>query len=107
MLISIPTLISCRFRCPDTKTESSPIPQSESKSFSTAAKKTIGFDQYTEIKSSYIPHIEIKLISTIHTKTKSISMPALKPSDFRPAYKAQVNFDHSHKNKPVVPYTIK
>ena len=45
---------------------------------------------------SSISHIEIKSISTTHKKTKLSSMLTLKPSDFRPAFKNQAHFDHSH-----------
>ena len=44
------------------------------------------FHLYTEIKPISIPHNEINSIST-HTKTKSISLLTLKPSDLRHAYK--------------------
>ena len=54
-------------------------------------------DPYTEGKSSSIPSNGIKSISTTHTKTKPTSMFTLKPSDFPPAYKNQVNFGHPHK----------
>ena len=46
-----------------------------------------------------IPYTVIKSTSTAHTKTKSISMLTPKPSDLRPAFKNQVNFDHPHKNQ--------
>ena len=43
---------------------------------------------------------EIKSVSTTQTKTKSISVLILKPSDLRPAFKNRVNFDHHpHKNQ--------
>ena len=60
-------------------------------------KKLSQFRSSHEIKSSSIPHIEIKPISTTHTKTRSTSMLTLKPSAFRPACKNQVNFDHTQK----------
>ena len=56
MSISIPTLISSRFQCLDTKTELVSI------------------------------QTKTKPISTTHTKTKSISMLTLRPSDLWPAY---------------------
>ena len=67
------------------------------KDISTPTKKLSQFRSSHEIKSSSIPHIEIKPISTTHTKTRSTSMLTLKPSAFRPACKNQVNFDHTQK----------
>ena len=67
------------------------------KVISTPTKKLSQFRSSHEIKSSSIPHIEIKPISTTHTKTRSTSMLTLKPSAFRPACKNQVNFDHTQK----------
>ena len=51
------------------------------------------------MKSSSIPDIKIKPISTTHTKTKSISILTLESSDFRPVYIKQVSFDSSNENK--------
>ena len=54
---------------------------------------------YTDIKSIPIPPTEIKPVLTTHKKTKSISIPTLKPSQFWPEHKNQVNFDLPHKNQ--------
>ena len=56
-------------------------------------------DTWTEIESSVVPHIELDLISTIHAKTESSSILTLKPIDFWPACKNQINFDHPQKNE--------
>ena len=45
------------------------------------------------------PRTDIKSISITHTTIKPISILTLKPSDFRPAYQNQVNFDYPHKNQ--------
>ena len=78
-----------------TKTRSMPIDHSEMKSFSTT-HTTKSNSSYTVIKSSSIPYTEFKSIWTTHTKRKSICMLAFKTSDFRPAFKNNVNFDHPH-----------
>ena len=49
--------------------------------------------------SSLTLHTEIKSMSTAQTRTKSISMLTLKPSDWRPASKNRVNFDHHRPSK--------
>ena len=81
--------------------KSSSIPHLDSyteiKSSSIPHINQVNFDPYAKIKSSSIPQNGIKSISTTHTKTKSNSMLTLRPSDFWPAYKNQVNFDHPHK----------
>ena len=57
-----------------------------------------------------IPHTEIKPFSTTHTKTKSISMQTLKPSDLRARIQTKPmstthtktkSIDHNPKNKSI------
>ena len=69
---SIPTLISNRFRRPDTKTDLISIHTLEASNFRPPHKNQANSDIDTETKSIPIPHIEIKLISTTHTTTKPI-----------------------------------
>ena len=73
-----------------------PIHHSQMKSFSATHTTIKSISFYTWIKSSSIPHTEIKPIWTTRTKFKSICMIILKTSDFRTAVKNQVNFDHPH-----------
>ena len=87
-----------------TRNKSIPIPILKPTSFRPKDKNKViveqnqvNSDPYTEMKSSSSPHNEIKSISTTHTKTKSSSMLTL-PSDFRPAHKNKVDFDHPHEN---------
>ena len=53
---------------------------------------------YPEIKSSLIPHTEIKPISTTISKSESNPMLTLKTSNVPPAHKNKVNFDPRTKN---------
>ena len=111
--------MSSRFRCPDTKTE---IQRLITTHFRPPNQNYVNSDPYaeinsdhphnqthfnpkSEINSSSTPRTEIKLVSTTHTKTKSKSMFTPKPSDFRPAFKNHVNFDHPHKTKSIDPHT--
>ena len=77
-------------------------PDTKTKSFSTPTQNKVDSDLYTEIKSRSIPYVEVKSISTTHRKTKSSSMLTLKPSDLRPAYKNQGNFDHPHISQVII-----
>ena len=72
-------------------------PDIQPSNFRPPHKIQVNYDPFTEITSTSIPDIEIKPISTTHTKTRSTSMLTLKPSAFRPACKNQVNFDHTQK----------
>ena len=74
-------------------------PDIQPSNFRPPHKIQVNYDPFTEITSTSIPDIEIKPISTTHTKTKSISMLTLESSDFRSAYIKQVSFDPLHKNK--------
>ena len=71
------------------------------KSFSTTHTTTKNIS--SGIKSSSMPHTEITSIWTTRTKFTSICMLALKPSDFGPAYKNQVNFDRPHNKINFIP----
>ena len=93
-------------------------PDAKNKSFSTATQKpnqcrsTIlkwsHFRQPTHNRIHFIlhwnqvkfdPNTEIKTIWTTHTKYKSTCVLTLTTSDFRPAFKNQVNFDRPHNNQ--------
>ena len=47
-------------------------PDTKTKSFSIPTQKQVNSDPFTEIKSISIPHIEIKSISTTHTKRSQV-----------------------------------
>ena len=83
---SMPTLYEADFEAPKQKPRYF-NPYARNKSFSTATQNQAVSNLYTEMTSIPIPHTEIKSMSPTFTKTKSISMLALKPSDIRPVYK--------------------
>ena len=62
---------------------------------------------YPEIKSSLIPHTEIKPISTTISKSESNPMLTLKTSNVPPAHKNKVNFDPRTKNMSISVLTLK
>ena len=101
------TLTNSHFWRPHNKTshfrrphqyKSIPIPTLKCSQFRIPRQQQNQFNPYIEIRSSSIPFTEIEPISTTHTKTMAISMLALKPSGFWPAYKNQASFDHPRKN---------
>ena len=65
------------------------------------------FHPCTDIKEYSIPRTQIKSVWTTPTKTKSIFMLILKTTDFRPAYKWQVNFCYPHDDKKKFIPTLK
>ena len=112
----MPTLLSSRFRCPDTKPQwismltlkpSHFRPRHKNQinaappywdEFSTTHTTTRLISSYTGINSCSIPKTEIKSIWSTDTKTRS-NFHVIKNKKFRPAYKWQVNFYHPQNNQ--------
>ena len=114
-LISIQTITTSHFR-PSDKNKNNFDPYAEIKSISTTHTKTMSIDPYTKIKLVIFgPHTKTESISihTLnpsnfgpHTKRMSILTPAKKTSQFRcPLHKNQVNFDLDSKPSHFRPHT--
>ena len=104
--ISIATLISSRFRCPDTKAELISI-QTLKKNFSTPPQKPSKFRSTLKSKSTPTSHTEIMSIPTpIPKKSSQLRTPTLHPNQFNPQTEIKSSSTHTLKSSQFRPPTL-
>ena len=86
-------------------------PHTKSSQFRSPHKNQLNCDHPHNNQINFIPTSQVRSLTLTSsqfrppTKRKSFSMLTLQPSELRPAYKNQVNFDHPKKTKSIDPYT--